>query len=166
MNNKISGAQMVLVPIKQLGKNKFPWVENLRNRYIKFIDFYGADYLPGTDERGLTFLNDIFVTIANSSGNKEFIRNLPLERLDYQHTFGVRQEIGSYISLSDCYVNCQNENAINTVAAFVFWYDLPEELIAQTPLEKRDTSRLMVLNREDGQYKCSYRYICSLQSIP
>ena len=29
-----------------------------------------------------------------------------------------------------------------------FWYDLPEELIAQTPLEKRDTSRLMFLNRE------------------
>ena len=32
-----------------------------------------------------------------------------------------------------------------------FWYDLPEELIAQTPLERRDTSRLMVLNRETGQ---------------
>ena len=31
-----------------------------------------------------------------------------------------------------------------------FWYDLPEELIAQTPLEKRDTSRLMVLNKETG----------------
>lgn len=31
-----------------------------------------------------------------------------------------------------------------------FWYDLPEELIAQTPLEKRDTSRLMVLNKVDG----------------
>jgi len=31
-----------------------------------------------------------------------------------------------------------------------FYYDLPEELIAQTPLEKRDTSRLMVLNRETG----------------
>lgn len=31
-----------------------------------------------------------------------------------------------------------------------FWYDLPEELIAQTPLEKRDTSRLMVLDRETG----------------
>lgn len=29
-----------------------------------------------------------------------------------------------------------------------FDYDLPEELIAQTPLQKRDTSRLMVLNRE------------------
>lgn len=31
-----------------------------------------------------------------------------------------------------------------------FWYDLPEELIAQTPLEKRDSSRLLVLGKEDG----------------
>ena len=29
-----------------------------------------------------------------------------------------------------------------------FDFDLPEELIAQTPLQKRDTSRFMVLNRE------------------
>ena len=31
-----------------------------------------------------------------------------------------------------------------------FWYDLPEELIAQTPLEQRDSSRLLALNRETG----------------
>ena len=31
-----------------------------------------------------------------------------------------------------------------------FWYDLPEELIAQTPLEQRDTSRLLVMNRQTG----------------
>ena len=29
-----------------------------------------------------------------------------------------------------------------------FYYDLPEELIAQTPIEKRDESRLMILNRD------------------
>ena len=29
-----------------------------------------------------------------------------------------------------------------------FWYDLPEDLIAQTPLEKRDTSRMLVLDRD------------------
>ena len=28
-----------------------------------------------------------------------------------------------------------------------FYYDLPQELIAQTPIEKRDTSRLMTLDR-------------------
>ena len=32
-----------------------------------------------------------------------------------------------------------------------FDFDLPEELIAQTPLEKRDSSRLLVLDRESGQ---------------
>ena len=31
-----------------------------------------------------------------------------------------------------------------------FWYDLPEELIAQTPLTKRDSSRLCVLDKETG----------------
>ncbi len=31
-----------------------------------------------------------------------------------------------------------------------FFYDLPERLIAQTPLQKRDSSRLMVINRENG----------------
>jgi len=32
-----------------------------------------------------------------------------------------------------------------------FWYDLPEELIAQTPLQQRDSSRLCVLDRKSGQ---------------
>ncbi len=32
-----------------------------------------------------------------------------------------------------------------------FWYDLPEELIAQTPIEPRDASRLMALDRKTGE---------------
>ncbi len=32
-----------------------------------------------------------------------------------------------------------------------FFYELPEELIAQTPLEKRDNSRMLVLNKETGE---------------
>ena len=31
-----------------------------------------------------------------------------------------------------------------------FYYDLPEELIAQTPAEPRDSSRLLVYHRQDG----------------
>lgn len=32
-----------------------------------------------------------------------------------------------------------------------FYYDLPEELIAQTPLEPRDSSRLMKIDRQSGE---------------
>ena len=31
-----------------------------------------------------------------------------------------------------------------------FYYDLPQELIAQHPIEPRDHSRLMVFDRETG----------------
>lgn len=37
-------------------------------------------------------------------------------------------------------------------------YDLPEELIAQTPLEKRDSSRLMVLDKKTGEVTHKHFY--------
>ncbi len=46
-----------------------------------------------------------------------------------------------------------NEHLDTTLTKHDFWYDLPEELIAQTPLEKRDESRLLVLDRKSGEVK-------------
>lgn len=43
-----------------------------------------------------------------------------------------------------------------------FYYDLPAELIAQTPLKDRSASRLLVLDRESGAVKHEHFYdICS-----
>ena len=39
-----------------------------------------------------------------------------------------------------------------------FWYHLPEELIAQTPLEQRDASRLLALDRESGRVEHKHFY--------
>ena len=39
-----------------------------------------------------------------------------------------------------------------------FWYDLPEDLIAQTPLQQRDSSRLMMLDRETGEVSHKHFY--------
>ena len=39
-----------------------------------------------------------------------------------------------------------------------FFYDLPEELIAQTPLEKRDSSRLLVMDRYSGKVSHKHFY--------
>lgn len=39
-----------------------------------------------------------------------------------------------------------------------FYYDLPPELIAQTPLEQRDNSRLMLLDKETGEIQHRHFY--------
>lgn len=39
-----------------------------------------------------------------------------------------------------------------------FWYDLPEELIAQTPLQRRDGSRLLAMNRATGEFTHQHFY--------
>ncbi|HIS69332.1 MAG TPA: tRNA preQ1(34) S-adenosylmethionine ribosyltransferase-isomerase QueA [Candidatus Gallacutalibacter stercoravium] len=39
-----------------------------------------------------------------------------------------------------------------------FYYDLPEELIAQTPIEPRDHSRLMVMDRQTGELTHAHFY--------
>ena len=49
-----------------------------------------------------------------------------------------------------------------------FDFELPEELIAQHPVEKRDTSRLMVVNRENGniEHRHFYDILDYLKSKP
>ena len=43
-----------------------------------------------------------------------------------------------------------NERVATSLATSDFYYDLPEELIAQSPSDERDGCRLMVLDRESG----------------
>lgn len=47
---------------------------------------------------------------------------------------------------------------MSTLTTKDFYYDLPEELIAQTPEAKRDASRLMVLHRSDGRIEDRHFY--------
>lgn len=47
----------------------------------------------------------------------------------------------------------QNENATNGLKTSDFYFDLPEELIAQDPLIDRSGSRLLVLDKETGKTK-------------
>lgn len=41
-----------------------------------------------------------------------------------------------------------------------FNFDLPQELIAQTPLERRDASRLLVLDKNSGAWEHRHFLIC------
>ena len=125
MNTKLSGAQLVLVPITQMGRNYFPYIEHIAGRVVKYIDFAPAALLPRTTAAGLQSTQNLFVTIIDESGTKEIHRQLPLERLDYHATTGVRQPICKKLTMDACYIDCQDASAIGKVAALVFWYDLP-----------------------------------------
>ena len=48
-------------------------------------------------------------------------------------------------------VHVMTELDIETMKRSDFWYELPEELIAQTPAEPRNSSRLMCVDRESGE---------------
>lgn len=126
MNTKLSGAQLVLVPIQRVGVNKFPFVENIRTRYIKYVDFCPATYLPNVTDTGTTSSDDMYLTLFDEFGNTKLHNNMPLQRFDYTQTLGNRLPVLAKLSLDDCYVECRNAAMVGTTAAFVFWYDLPE----------------------------------------
>ncbi len=47
-------------------------------------------------------------------------------------------------------INITNERVATDLSTHDFYYELPEELIAQSPSDVRDMCRLMVLDRKDG----------------
>lgn len=126
MNTKLSGAQLVLVPIQRKGRNYLPFVENLNRRIIKYVDFAPAQYLPDTTATGTTSTDNMYITIFDKYGNTELQRNLPMERINYKDTLGIRNPIFNRVRLDASYIDCQNEDMVGTTAALVFWYDLPE----------------------------------------
>ena len=126
MNKKLSGAKLVLVPVTCVGRNKFPYIEDLKGRTVKYIDFYPCRWLPGTADEGLATTDSLYVTLADSVGNSYLVHDLPLSRFDYAATCGLRQPVGRRISLQNSYLTCQDASAVGKAAAFVFWYDLPE----------------------------------------
>lgn len=127
MNTKLSGAQLVLVEIKHLGKNYLPLVEYMRGRMVKYIDFCQTTYLPGiANAVGMSDTSDMYFTIMNEFGNTELHRYMPLERFDYAATLGIRQPICAKISMQNSYIECRNAANVGKVVALMFYYDLPE----------------------------------------
>ena len=151
MNTKLSGAQLVLVPITTVGRNFLPYIEHINRRFIKFIDFAPAGYLPDTAAQGVTSPDGMYITIMDENGTVEIQRQLPLERLDYTQTLGVRQPIMSKIMMDSCYI--QNTDAANVgkVVALVFWYDL-EQYSARNSTKDVKTDSISILIRNNTRY--------------
>lgn len=125
-NKKLSGAKAVFVPIQKAGKNYLPFIEDLRDRYVKYIDFYPCTYLPDTDATGCSTSQDLFLTLTTKQGNEYLINAMPMQRFDYTQTTGLRQAVGAKVSMQASFIDCQNASMVGTTAMLIFWYDLPE----------------------------------------
>ncbi len=53
---------------------------------------------------------------------------------------------------------CKTELDVKTMKRSDFYYDLPEELIAQTPIEPRNHSRMLKVNRQTGEVEHRHFY--------
>lgn len=127
MNKKLSGAKTVLVPITKVGKNYIPYVEDLKNRTIKYIDVVFTTYLPDTETLGVdTYTQTPYITLADTTGNSYVINNRPVYDFAYTMNCGIRPEVNTKLSLQNSFITNNDEGAVGKCYVLVFWYDLPE----------------------------------------
>lgn len=113
------------------------------NTSEKFYDFISAEMdFPDWFGRNADALHDLLdcadvrITVKNASSAGSWAAPIisaltSLECAEFQETEAVR--------------------AAEEMKRSDFYYDLPEELIAQTPIEPRDSSRLMKIDRQSGE---------------
>lgn len=124
METQITAIKSVLVPIAQSGKNYLPFVEDLKGRVIRFIDFIPVLALPGSSEDVFTEFENSTITLADENGNTYFSYQVPLSRYNPLTNFGVRIPINRRISMQNSYVEVLASNQqIGNTALMVVYYD-------------------------------------------
>ena len=69
MNQIISGSKTVLVPINRVGRNYFPYVKELQDRKVKYIDISDVRIGISPTETVYSVNYGVFITLADRYGN-------------------------------------------------------------------------------------------------
>lgn len=125
LSKRVSGTKTVIVPIEKVGRNPFPYVEDLRDRYIKYIDFCGVSSLPYSSSTPVTDSSKYLLSLADRNGNTYNIQDVPLEKFDLTLNWGIRPAIMRRLSLQDSHLICTDAGEVGKFAVFVFYYDEP-----------------------------------------
>lgn len=123
MLKKISGSKTVLVKINNLGKNNLPFIEDLKDKQIKYIDVVAVTSLPYISANCISNFDTAYLTLADKTGNKFPYLNIPLLQYMTVYNQGVKPFIGSVISLQNSYVTVTDSSDLGKYVVLVFWYD-------------------------------------------
>lgn len=130
MNAKISGGQSVIVPISRVGNNPLPFIENLKDRVVKYIDVDTVNAtLPDSTTNAYTTNDDTagtYITLVDKNGFVINHNNYPLYNLISYQAGTDRPFIGKKISLQNSYLTITDAALIGKSVLLTFWYDEPE----------------------------------------
>lgn len=143
---RISGSKTVLVPITTVGKNYLPFVEDLRDRYIKYIDFCPVASLPYSSGTAVTASSKHIISLSNKAGNVYDLQDIPLQKFDISLNWGIRPAIMRKLSLQNSYIMCTDVSEVGKVAVLVFYYDNMEN-------SRRNTTTDVAVNGFEVQIK-------------
>ena len=94
---------------------------------------------------------EAFLEREVSSGDSVHLKNYHMELMPWAEEAAPKLKASLYVSAT---TEIDPENMLRSD----FYYDLPEELIAQTPVEPRNASRLMCVDRQSGNITHDHFY--------
>lgn len=123
MNQIISGSKTVLVPINRVGRNYFPYVKELQDRKVKYIDISDVRIGISPTETVYSVNYGVFITLADRYGNL-FYDAVPIENFNApQYFLGVRNNIDRQIILQNCFIENSNASNVGKYVAVTFYWD-------------------------------------------
>ena len=123
---KVSGSKTVFVPITRAGRNFLPDIEDLRDKYIKYIDFVPMNSIPDSNKPAISDnKTNLTMTLFARSGNIIVSENLPLDRYNINLNRGVRVPIMRKLNIFNSFINALDDTQIGKTVVLVFWYDTP-----------------------------------------
>ncbi len=122
---KVSGSKNIIVAIKNVGINYLPYIEDLRDKFIKYIDFVPVTSLPNSTGTPITTSDNLFLSLANYGGNVLVSKDMPLIRYDITENGGVRLPIMQKISFQNSFFENKDATNIGKYVLLVIWYDEP-----------------------------------------
>lgn len=124
MLKKVSASKTVFVQLSQLGRNYLPYVEDLKNKLIKYVDIVGVSSIAYTTDTAFQSMKG-FLTLADKTGNAYPIYRVPLDRFDIAQNLGARMLVSRVVSIQNSWIEITDPADVGKVACLVVWYDQP-----------------------------------------
>lgn len=117
----ISRSKTIFVPINKVGRNYFPYVKELQDKKIKFIDIVSSYYnFLYSQSNVVTVESNCYLTLVDKQGNL-FYDNIDIANFRPQYRLGQRNTIERYITLQNCFIEVSELDSPKVVAVTFYW---------------------------------------------